>query len=103
MTRRLFLSIFLLAIIITAHVLRYDVEATKAVNNTQYYKWIRDKWTGELWTQRYSPQGLIETPQSEVRTWAIKRQNAYTYVGYGALAASGLWAAWETSKVFKKK
>lgn len=80
--KKLTIPLAILISLIAANVMRFDTEATKAVPDSAiYYKWVRDRWTGDLWTLRYSPSGLSEevslpnpkitplAPQSGWRDW----------------------------------
>lgn len=47
--------IFLL-ILLLVFMLRWDTEASKT-SNDEVLKWERDRWTGDLWMNYYTPKG----------------------------------------------
>lgn len=53
----------ILILLVAAMVFRWDY---KAVQTKDFYviKWKIDRWTGQQWTERFTPAGFKETPRS---------------------------------------
>lgn len=61
MNRRYIIPLIILVILILLVAFRWDVQATKSYS-WSVAKWEKDRWTGEVWLSRYSPDGSEVTP-----------------------------------------
>ena len=55
------IPLIVLVLLILLMVFRWDVQATKSYS-WSVVKWEKDRWTGEVWLSRYSPDGSEVTP-----------------------------------------
>lgn len=81
----------ILILLVAAMVFRWDY---KAVQTKDFYviKWKIDRWTGQQWTERFTPTGFKETPRSgniESEEW--DKRKLYDNVWRVVIGVVSIW------------
>lgn len=95
MYKKLIAPLVILALLISAMSLRYNVEASKT-GDVGVIKWERDRWTGDCWLKIYGitkerpTNGMrLSSEGDEDKAWQLR--NRLTLIWWGLVVADLLW------------